>query len=357
MTSMGSMQPSGPGFGRAPAAVIGIALIVAMAGCGTPVSPSPSQPPNSSSSQPPVTSPSPSTSFGPSPSVGSSAPAVTPGPNPSPPAEGLQAFDEAGITFAYPASWREYHVTSNTSMVSQFAELATGNIPSLCTANTEPSPSGSACPDVEQLPPGSMTVSISNAAELGWAPALNRPPGTTALTVDGLPAYSRTPPSPSADLTLEWAISRPDSLDNYYMIDALLQGPGLDQMRQQLSALVASLRYDPPVILLPTGAGAAVAAEQSALAALLKDSPVWGCFSVTGPHSMVIDSMPDGPTLVRPQLATCTMKIEPTRPQFWRLTLTIRLQKPDRNVGTGEIITQWVSADGSLGLQSIGVTP
>ncbi len=357
MAPMGSMQPSGRGLGRAPAAAIGVALIVALAGCGTPVSPLPSQPPNSTPSQPPVTSPSSSFGLGPSPSVGSSAPAVTPGSNASAAAGSLQAFDEAGITFAYPASWREYHVTSNTSMSSQFAELATGNTPSPCTASTEPGPSGSACSDLEQLPPGSMIVSISNAAELGWAPALNRPPGTTALTVDGLPAYSRTAPSPGADLTLEWGISRPDSLTNYYDIVALLQGPGLDQMRQQLAALIASLRYDPPVIPLPIGSAAAVAAEQSALAALLKDSPVWGCFSIAGPHSMVIDSMPDGPALVRPQLATCTMKIEPTRPQFWRLTLTIRLPTPDRNVGTGEVITQWVGADGSLGLQSIGVTP
>ena len=337
----------------AAAGAVGIALILALAGGGNRVSPSPSEPRSAS----PTFAPSPSAVVSPSPSGGSPAPAVTPGPAASPAVGDMQTFDEGGITFAYPMGWREYPFTSDTSMSSQFAYLVTANIPELCPATPEPSSPATTCPDPYQLTPGSMGVSISNEGDVLSAPGLHRPAGSTALTVDGLPAYFQTVPAPGVDLGLSWAIARPGSVDNYYVIDARLRGPGLDQMRRQLEALIASLRYDPPVIRLPIGSAAALAAEQSALATLVKESPVWGCFSASGPHSMVIASMPNGPALARPQLATCTMKIEATPLQFWRMTMTIRLSKPDPNAGTGEVAVQWVSPDGSLGSRFSGSTP
>jgi hypothetical protein len=343
--SAGSVAAVGIAF----AVVVGIALIATLSGGRTTASPSPSLSPT-----PP---PSPSTSVAPSPSASSSAPTVTPGPAASPPGGGLQTFDEDGITFAYPAGWRDYQVFSDTSMSSEFAELATANIPNPCATSPQPSPVGSVCPDTNPMPPGSMVVDFSDSGVLGFAPGMSRPPRSTALTVDGLPAYFWTPPSPSADQTVAWAISRPGSLDNYYEIEARLQGPGINQLRQQLDALIASLRYDPAVTPLPTGPDAALAAEQSALAALTKESPVWGCFSVSGPQSMVINSMPNGPVLARPQLATCTAKIEPSPSQMWRMTLTIRLAKPDPTVGSGEVAIQWIEPDGSLETQESGFFP
>jgi hypothetical protein len=68
---------------------------------------------------------------------------------------------------------------------------------------------------------------------------------------------------------------------------------------------------------------------------------------------MVLDSMPNGPALARPELATSTMKIEASPFQLWRMTLSIRLSKSDPNVGTGEIATQWISPDGSLEMSSL----
>ena len=59
--------------------------------------------------------------------------------------------------------------------------------------------------------------------------------------------------------------------------------------------------------------------------------------------------MPNGPPLARPQLATCTMKIEASPLQLWRMSLSIRLAKPDPYVGTGETFTQWVNPDSTLG--------
>jgi len=85
-------------------------------------------------------------------------------------------------------------------------------------------------------------------------------------------------------------------------------------MRSELDSMITSLRYDPPVVPLPTGSAAAARAATSALASLVKDSSVWTCFSLSGSRQMLIDSMPDGPPLAQPQLATCTMKIEATPP-------------------------------------------
>jgi hypothetical protein len=148
-----------------------------------------------------------------------------------------------------------------------------------------------------------------------------------------------------------------DLLEAEHVIEALIRGPGIDQLRGQVQALISSLRYDPPVVPLPVGSAAAIDAARSGLAALVKLSPVWGCFSLSGPHSMVLDSMPNGPDLARPQLATCTMKIEASPFQLWRMTLSIRLSKSDPNVGAGEIATQWISPDGSLGASTMGFNP
>jgi len=124
-------------------------------------------------------------------------------------------------------------------------------------------------------------------------------------------------------------------------------------MRAELTALVSSLRYDPPAKPLPSGAAAMAAVEAEALAALVKQSPVFECFSLTGPKTMLIDAMPYGPPLAHPQVATCTVTIEASPLQMWRMALSIRLPKSDPYVGTGETTVQWINPDGSLGA-SIG---
>ena len=208
-------------------------------------------------------------------------------------------------------------------------------------------------PNRYQLAPGTLVVSISGNGTPTFDMTASRPAGSTALTVDGLPAYLETVSAPGADLDLRWTISRPGSVDNFYLVDAQVRGPGTETMRAQLEALITSLRFDPPVVPLPAGSAAAVEAARSALAALVKSSPGWGCFSLSGSKTMLIDSMPDGPPLAHPQLATCTMTIEASPLQMWRMALSIRLSTPDPNVGTGETTIQWINPDGSLGA-SIG---
>lgn len=280
-------------------------------------------------------------------------PLVTPGPPASAPASDLRTFDENGIAFAYPAAWREFHYSVTSSFSSVIAYLATVDVPEPCTTTVDPSFTTIACADHVVLTPGSLVVTITSNGFPGFDMSGPRPSGTTALIVDGLPAYVETVSTNSSDLSLRWTISSPGSVDNYYAIDARMQGPGLVAMRAQLDALIASIRYDPPVVPLPSGAATMASVEAKALAALAKGSPVWGCFSLSGPKTMLIDSMPYGPPLAHPQVATCTLKIEASPLQMWRMSLSIRLPKPDPNVGIGETTVQWINADGSLGA-SIG---
>jgi hypothetical protein len=277
------------------------------------------------------------------------APLVTPGSPASSPAGDLRTFDENGITFAYPAPWREFHYSVTSSFSNVIAYLATVDVPEPCTTTVDPSFTTIACADRFVLTPGSLVVTITSNGMPMFDMTTARAAGSTALIVDGLPAYLETVRTPSADLSLRWTLSRPGSVDNFYAIDAQLRGPGLVEMRAQLDALVASLWYDLPATPLPSGAAPMAAAEAKALAALLKDSPVWGCFSLSGPKTMLIDSMPDGPPLAHPQVATCTLTIEASPLQMWRMALSIRLPKPDPNVGKGETTTQWINPDGSLG--------
>ena len=278
---------------------------------------------------------------------------TTPGPPPSPVGDELRTFDESGITFAYPATWREFHYNVTSSFSNVIAYLATVDVPEPCTTTVDPSFTTTTCNNPPVLTPGSLVVTITINGFPSFDMSRPHPAGSTALTVDGLPAYLETIPSSPADLALRWTISVPGSVDNFYAIDAQMRGPGLDEMRPELVALVASLRYDPPARPLPSGAAAMAAAEASALAALVKQSPVFGCFSPTGPKTMLIDAMPYGPPLAQPQVVTCTVTIDASPLQMWRMALSIRLPKSDPNVGLGETTVQWINPDGSLGA-SIG---
>jgi hypothetical protein len=64
--------------------------------------------------------------------------------------------------------------------------------------------------------------------------------------------------------------------------------------------------------------------------------------------------MPSGPVLAEPQIAACSTRIEPTRLQLWRLTLTERLPKADPQAGTALEIVLWVSPDGTPGQMTSG---
>ena len=142
------------------------------------------------------------------------------------------------------------------------------------------------------------------------------------MTVGGLPGYGAVAsPAPDdatgAETIVTTTMAVPGSVDNFYTITAAIRGPDLDPLQVQIEAMISSLRYDPPVVPLASDPGAAAA---KALETLGKDSPAWACFTPSDSHQMVIGSLPMGPELAHPQLATCTTTIEATPLQLRRMT-------------------------------------
>jgi hypothetical protein len=273
-------------------------------------------------------------------------------------ATGLSTFQAQGLVFDYPTAWREFHYEELSTMSNLIAYLGTVDVPAPCLTTTVAGGVQTECRDRYQLLPNSLVVAIRSNGNPMFD-ILDRPAGATLLTVGSLPGY-RAVASPGPDDTtgaetiVTTTLAVPGSVDNYYTITAAMRGPDLGPLQAQVDAMITSLRYDPPVVPLPSGSGAAAAAAGSALAVLGKDSPAWACFVPVGTHQLVIDSLPMGPALAHPQLATCTSVIEATPLQLWRMTLTMRLSEPDANAGSGQTFVVWVNPDGTPGQTSGG---
>jgi len=190
-------------------------------------------------------------------------PLVTPGPAGSADAVDLRTFDEGGLAFSYPAAWQELHFLVNGSFSSLIADLATVSVPVPCATTVDPSFTTIACKDRFELTPDSLVVEISAGGSPGFD-ITRLPAGATAITVDGQPGYVQdltakniTPDDPQvgADLIRTWVFSNPGAPDNFFRIDAFIRGPDLGPIEDQLAALVASLRYDPPAPASPQTSG------------------------------------------------------------------------------------------------------
>lgn len=273
-------------------------------------------------------------------------------------ASGMRTFNESGLVFDYPASWREFHGQSVSSFSSLIAYL--GTVPVDASCSSKPSNGGveTTCGEHFQLVSNSLAVAVRANGFPNFS-VLNVPAGALSMVIGGLPGYQEVGPSPpgdpsGAETVVTTTIAHPALIDNYYTITASLRGPDVAPMRTQLDALIASLRFDPPVVPLPAGKDAAAAAGTRALTILRRDTPSWGCFVAIGVSRMVVDAVPMGPTLAHPQLATCTSTMEATPLQLWRMTMTMRFSESDPNVGGGQQYEVWVDADGNPGLTSGG---
>jgi len=123
-------------------------------------------------------------------------------------------------------------------------------------------------------------------------------PGAEALTIDGLPArfaksttdavpYS-TETVPGATEVLWWGLTSQEQFSFGYSIVAAIEGPNVAQLEAQAKALVASIRYVPAPIMLPTDPVAFDQARQAALEAELAQQKsmasnkdyghAWDCF-------------------------------------------------------------------------------
>jgi hypothetical protein len=278
-----------------------------------------------------------------------------PSPPSAPADNGMAHFNESGLVFDYPAAWRPFRYQVISSFSNLIAYLATVDVPDPCTRAAN----SIACGQSYRLVPNSIVVSVTGRGFPGFNILDGPPPGATAIVVGGLPAYvERVAPvdaAAGADTSVQWTIARPGSVDNSYAIQANIKGPDVADQLHQVEALVSSLQFDPPVVQLEATDAAAEQAATKALATLSATDPAWACFpGKPGIRQMPVNALVSGPALTKPQIATCSTRIEPTRLQLWRLTLTERLPEADPNGDSALQIVLWVSPDGTPGLETSG---
>lgn len=280
---------------------------------------------------------------------------ASPGPPSAAPGNGLAHFRQDGLVFDYPAAWRPFRYQVVSSFSNLIVYLATVDVADPCvrTANSV------ACGQSYRLVPNSIVVSITGRGFPGFNILVGPPPGATALVVGGLPAYvERLAPADAAagaDTSVQWTIARPGSVDNSYAIQADIQGPDVADQLHQVDALVASLQFDPPLVPLEATDAAAEQAATKALAAMARTDPGYACFPGNpGIRQMQVTALVSGPALAKPQVATCSTRIEATRLQLWRLTLIERLPEADPNGDSALQIVLWVSPDGTPGMMTSG---
>jgi hypothetical protein len=278
-----------------------------------------------------------------------------PGPEAASPGSGLARFDDQGLIFDYPASWRPFRYEMVSSFSNLIVYLATVDVPDPCTRTAN----SVSCGQSYRLVPDSIVVAVNGVGFPGFNMLDGPPPGARALEVDGLPAYveqlAPADRATGADMTVRWTIARPGSVDNVFTIQADIRGPDVAGQLLQVEGLVKSLRHDPPVVPLGTGEAAAERAVTKALATLTSTDASWACFPGTpGIRQMRVTAMVSGPVLAEPQIASCSTRIEPTRLQLWRVTLTERLPRPDPQAGASMEVVLWVSPDGTPGMMTSG---
>lgn len=242
------------------------------------------------------------------------------------------AFHGGGISFRYPEAWTVYPATAVGSFGSVFAVLGSADL-SECGGMGGLDVN---CAYGRPLAPGTLRLVVGTGAMRNGSLFDLQPPDGWQLFVDGLPGVvEETGPNSadSSDLALSWTVAMPGSIDNVYTLNASLRGPGIEEIRAQLDALVASIRYDEPPSPLPTGAAGAAAAAQVAGQALDTldrssreyGSDWYGCFprepGVSRPGIVTGGPGNPGSVLPEPVSLTCSTSIATTDLQLWALTL------------------------------------
>ena len=131
------------------------------------------------------------------------------GPEAASPGSGLARFDDQGLIFDYPASWRPFRYEMVSSFSNLIVYLATVDVPDPCTRTAN----SVSCGQSFRLLPDSIVVAVNGVGFPGLNMLDGPPPGARALEVDGLPAYvEQLPPADratNADMTVRWTIGGP----------------------------------------------------------------------------------------------------------------------------------------------------
>jgi hypothetical protein len=291
-------------------------------------------------------------SGGPSPtsSVGSAT-----GIAPSPAAAGPHAtFNGEGIAFEYPSGWHLHHVNEMSTMGSTIAIVGTADL-SACGGDIV----GINCAYATPLGPGDILVFVGTAASPTGSILDMAPPGGFTEFIDGMPAvmHSTGPiPQTSSDDNRSWAIGRPGSVNNWYVVEGTIRGPGLPALRDQIDGLARSIRFDHPAASLPTDSAAIDRLVASAVNALDRDaresyhSTYYACFPrrVGSSEPTVITDGPGGP-LVGPIRVTCSISMEAEAVGLFAMTLAASWEAgPGYAAGTYREVLQ-IAGDATLG--------
>jgi hypothetical protein len=324
----------------------------------------------------------------PSPSV--SGPTETPTATPVP----LTHARAWGLEFDYPTTWRLANAPSLVApkaLQSMPTALLDGLYPRQVFGYVGTTTPETVCTDPVALAKGGWTVGVcSSVWSLGLGDVVLRFQkgdittqniltgdanlGETITRVGGLPAlfsessgsvipelaaFSSAVIAPStetavgAERVMVWELpGNPTGQVGTYQqtsfrIVAAVRGPNTGALEAEAQALVASIKYDPAVVPLPTDPTALATLSQSTLRAALDDNwgplyPGWmDCFPrEPGSKSTTIVLTPDDTTLSKPLPVTCSVAIEPNAMEGWTVTLTVTWDAAsDRKAG------RWSSVD------------
>jgi hypothetical protein len=285
---------------------------------------------------------------------------------------GLAHYDRGGLAFNYPSSWALVpsdfvaHYGRPLAFLGTSSDLIAGRGLPTCNDIT-PGPSdqfigSSECGWNIGVGPGQVLVTVGlsegppRPGPIDTADPSQLPLGGRYVTVGGLPAtYAET--TDGDTLTMSWMLSVPENLMSRFTIDAQIVGPGTETMRAQVEAMVASIRYDPPVVALDPADGPRIAAL--AVASLQKSDPDFACFPTEpgATATATVNELPFYSELGKPLPVTCSIAIEPTYIGLWKMTLTQSwTAASDRTAGSLET-TVWVGPDGVPGQTGGGAAP
>ena len=280
---------------------------------------------------------------------------------------GLAHFDRDGLAFDYPAAWTATTSGQNMHYVTVLDFIGTGSGLATCVPVT-PGPSdqfisGTNCGANVTVGAGQVVVELMRQdgpprpGPINPSDPSGLDPTSKYVTVGGLPAIFTDGRLTDSPVTLDWTLSFPGELTSRYQIHVEMKAPGLDEMRAQVEALVASVKYDPPVPVLNAADGPRIAAV--GLAKATANDQSFACFPKEPGTSVTatISQFPMYSPLRRSLPVTCTTQIVPTAIGLWKMSLTESwTAASDRSAGS-LTTTLWLAPDGTPGEQDGGPGP
>ncbi len=254
----------------------------------------------------------------------------------------VSTFRSAPLLLDYPASWRVFRYPVVASFFSLHGYIATFPIPDPCTRTTGTISCGVGG---YELPENTVVLTILSWST-PWGNILTAPDGdVVALRIHGLPAWRRDlgrDRHTGADRAIEWSIARPDSLNNWVTIKAQMRGPDIEPLERQVDAVIASIRWEPPVVPIdrgPIGRLGASAALGRYLESAAGSDPTYSCFlAADGERVSEIDHVPGGMPVTEAAHVTCSTELAPTDFELWTATLTMRWGGDGERAGRWQVV-------------------